>query len=70
MIYFILFYLWFRMVGRAAFTGNHQWILSETYTKETHPPEVIESFLHTGFCVAQNVQSCFQSHALQYWEIV
>ncbi|GMP99132.1 hypothetical protein CsSME_00046737 [Camellia sinensis var. sinensis] len=28
------------LVGRAAFTGNHMWILSENYTTETHPPEV------------------------------
>lgn len=28
------------LVGRTAFTGNHLWILSETYTKETQPPEV------------------------------
>uniref|UniRef100_A0A5B6YGP3 Putative transcription factor LHW-like isoform X1 n=1 Tax=Davidia involucrata TaxID=16924 RepID=A0A5B6YGP3_DAVIN len=29
------------VVGRAAFTGNHQWILSENYTREAHPPEVL-----------------------------
>ncbi|KAL2493609.1 Transcription factor LHW [Forsythia ovata] len=29
------------LVGRAAFTGNHQWILSEDYTREAHPPEVL-----------------------------
>ncbi|PSS03113.1 Transcription factor LHW like [Actinidia chinensis var. chinensis] len=28
------------LVGRAAFTGNHLWILSENCAKETHPPEV------------------------------
>ncbi|KAA8549964.1 hypothetical protein F0562_001628 [Nyssa sinensis] len=29
------------LVGRAAFTGNHQWICSENYAKEAHPPEVL-----------------------------
>ncbi|KAK4408401.1 Transcription factor LHW [Sesamum angolense] len=28
------------LVGRVAFTGNHQWILSENYYKEAYPPEV------------------------------
>ncbi|KAK4441331.1 Transcription factor LHW [Sesamum alatum] len=27
------------LVGRVAFTGNHQWILSENYCKEAYPPE-------------------------------
>ncbi|CAI9768599.1 unnamed protein product [Fraxinus pennsylvanica] len=30
------------LVGRAAFTGNHQWILSEDCTREAHPPEVLQ----------------------------
>ncbi|KAL0369482.1 UNVERIFIED_CONTAM: Transcription factor LHW [Sesamum angustifolium] len=30
------------LVGRVAFTGNHQWILSENYYKEAHPPEVLK----------------------------
>ncbi|XP_011088969.1 transcription factor LHW isoform X1 [Sesamum indicum] len=30
------------LVGRVAFTGNHQWILSENYCKEAHPPEVLK----------------------------
>ncbi|XP_022891825.1 uncharacterized protein LOC111406669 [Olea europaea var. sylvestris] len=29
------------LVGRAAFTGNHQWILSENCTREGHPPQVL-----------------------------
>lgn len=29
-----------RIVGRAAFTGNHQWILSNNYAMAVHPPEV------------------------------
>ncbi|PSR95451.1 Transcription factor LHW like [Actinidia chinensis var. chinensis] len=28
------------LIGRAAFTGNHLWILSENCARETHPPEV------------------------------
>ncbi|XP_019199318.1 PREDICTED: transcription factor LHW [Ipomoea nil] len=30
------------LVGRAAVTGNHQWILSEGYCRETHPIEVLK----------------------------
>ncbi|XP_057782032.1 transcription factor LHW-like isoform X2 [Salvia miltiorrhiza] len=30
------------LVGRVAFTGNQQWILSENYYRETHPPEVLK----------------------------
>ncbi|CAA2954848.1 transcription factor LHW-like [Olea europaea subsp. europaea] len=30
------------LAGRAAFTGNHQWIFSENFTKEPHPPEVLK----------------------------
>ncbi|CAI9781388.1 unnamed protein product [Fraxinus pennsylvanica] len=30
------------LVGRAAFTGNHQWFLSEKFTKEPHPTEVLK----------------------------
>ncbi|KAL6506495.1 hypothetical protein OROGR_024676 [Orobanche gracilis] len=28
------------LVGRVAFTGNHQWIIAESYYREAHPPEV------------------------------
>ncbi|XP_051113641.1 transcription factor LHW-like isoform X2 [Andrographis paniculata] len=31
-----------RLVGRVAFTGSHQWILSENYNQEAHPPEVLK----------------------------
>ncbi|KAM2986528.1 hypothetical protein FF2_006798 [Malus domestica] len=34
------------IVGRAAFTGNHQWILSGNYTKDAHPPEVLNEMHH------------------------
>ncbi|XP_051134219.1 transcription factor LHW-like [Andrographis paniculata] len=30
------------LVGRAAFTGNHHWILSGNYFREQHPPEVLK----------------------------
>lgn len=30
------------LVGTVAFSGNHQWILSENYYRETHPPEVLK----------------------------
>ncbi|KAA8544351.1 hypothetical protein F0562_022381 [Nyssa sinensis] len=36
------------IVGRAAFTGNHQWILSENYIRELHPPEVLNE-VHQQF---------------------
>ncbi|XP_052210400.1 transcription factor LHW-like [Diospyros lotus] len=34
------------LVGRAAFTGNHLWILSENYARETQPPEVQNEVCH------------------------
>ncbi|CBI24427.3 unnamed protein product, partial [Vitis vinifera] len=34
------------IVGRAAFTGKHQWILSENYTRDAHPPEVLNEVHH------------------------
>ncbi|XP_057807603.1 transcription factor LHW-like [Salvia miltiorrhiza] len=30
------------LVGRVAFTGNHQWILSENYCGDSYPPEVVK----------------------------
>ncbi|KAL3828618.1 hypothetical protein ACJIZ3_017420 [Penstemon smallii] len=30
------------LVGRVAFTGNHQWILSDNYFEEPRPPEVLK----------------------------
>ncbi|WCJ40108.1 transcription factor-related [Euphorbia peplus] len=29
------------IVGRAAFTGTHEWILAKSYTGDGHPPEVL-----------------------------
>lgn len=34
-----------RMVGRAAFTGNHQWILANSHIRDAHPPEVFYKLL-------------------------
>ncbi|KAL6511064.1 hypothetical protein OROGR_022188 [Orobanche gracilis] len=28
------------LIGRVAFTGNHHWIIAESYYREAHPPEV------------------------------
>ncbi|PON51790.1 MYC/MYB transcription factor [Parasponia andersonii] len=36
------------IVGRAAFTGNHQWILSNSYAKYGHPQEVLNE-MHYQF---------------------
>ncbi|CAI0544000.1 unnamed protein product [Linum tenue] len=34
------------IVGRAAFTGNHDWILANNYTGHSHPPEVVNEIRH------------------------
>lgn len=34
------------MVGRAALTGNHQWILLENYIRDAHPSEVLNDARH------------------------
>ncbi|KAF5744917.1 transcription factor LHW-like isoform X1 [Tripterygium wilfordii] len=36
------------IVGRAAFTGNHQWIISNNYNSDAHPPEVLNE-VHQQF---------------------
>ncbi|KAK8596068.1 hypothetical protein V6N13_000726 [Hibiscus sabdariffa] len=36
------------LVGRVAFTGNHQWILANSYITEAHPPEVLNE-VHLQF---------------------
>ncbi|KAL1168458.1 hypothetical protein V6Z11_A05G083600 [Gossypium hirsutum] len=36
------------LVGRAAFTGNHQWILANSYMTDSEPPEVLNE-LHLQF---------------------
>ena len=33
------------LVGRAAFTGHHQWLLANTFNRDVHPPEVINEML-------------------------
>ena len=42
--------LFARLVGRAAFTGNYLWILSENCAKETHPPEVYHRVTCASMC--------------------
>ncbi|KAF2302528.1 hypothetical protein GH714_037369 [Hevea brasiliensis] len=34
------------IVGRAAFTGNHEWFRSNKYLGDTHPPEVLTEIHH------------------------
>ncbi|XP_050232165.1 transcription factor LHW [Mercurialis annua] len=34
------------LVGRAAFTGNHNWILAHNYNGDAHPPEVFSEIHH------------------------
>ncbi|GLT48657.1 hypothetical protein SLA2020_222670 [Shorea laevis] len=36
------------MVGRSAFTGSHQWIIASNFTRDTHPPEVLNE-VHLQF---------------------
>ncbi|KAK8479090.1 hypothetical protein V6N13_063314 [Hibiscus sabdariffa] len=36
------------LVGRAAFTGKHQWILAKDYITDAHPPEVLNE-VHLQF---------------------
>ncbi|PKI73363.1 transcription factor LHW [Punica granatum] len=36
------------IIGRAAFTGNHQWILSKSFNGDAHPPEVLNE-MHNQF---------------------
>ncbi|KDP23204.1 hypothetical protein JCGZ_00320 [Jatropha curcas] len=36
------------IVGRAAFTGNHEWILANNYNGDVHPPEVFTE-IHQQF---------------------
>ncbi|CAN7018160.1 unnamed protein product [Brassica oleracea var. botrytis] len=33
------------LVGRAAFTGHHQWLLANSFNRDVHPPEVINEML-------------------------
>ncbi|KOM37715.1 hypothetical protein LR48_Vigan03g109700 [Vigna angularis] len=44
-----------RMVGRATFTGNYQWILMNNFSGDAYPPEIIiegfcPSVITEGFC--------------------
>lgn len=65
-IYFI--FLCFRIVGRAAFTGKHQWILSENYTRDAHPPEVMTSIHGVLCCLKYHIFfSCSFLSMLGHW---
>ncbi|KAF8039367.1 hypothetical protein BT93_B1796 [Corymbia citriodora subsp. variegata] len=47
------------IIGRAAFTGNHQWILSSCYNGDAYPPEVQNEMLHqfsAGMQIMENVR--------------
>ncbi|KAH8499351.1 hypothetical protein H0E87_018032 [Populus deltoides] len=39
-------YLGYENCWRAAFTGNHEWILANNYCKDAHPPEVLNEAHH------------------------
>ncbi|KAL6563693.1 hypothetical protein OROGR_002652 [Orobanche gracilis] len=43
------------LVGRAAFAGNYQWILSENYYRESHPPEVVKEIYQQFLAGMQTV---------------
>ncbi|KAL6499721.1 hypothetical protein OROGR_027631 [Orobanche gracilis] len=43
------------LVGRAAFAGNYQWILSENYYRESHPPEVLKEIYQQFLAGMQTV---------------
>ncbi|KNA09621.1 hypothetical protein SOVF_151900 [Spinacia oleracea] len=50
------------LVGRAAFTGNHQWIISGMYNEISHPAEVLNEVhlqLSAGMQVRLKPQQCF-----------
>ncbi|KAI4382220.1 hypothetical protein MLD38_008209 [Melastoma candidum] len=34
------------IIGRSAFTGNHQWISAGSFSRENHPPEVLSQLHH------------------------
>lgn len=45
------------LVGQAAFTGNHLWVISQNYIKEIYPPEVQNE-------VCQQFSSCMKTVAV------
>ncbi|MCD7458759.1 hypothetical protein HAX54_039097 [Datura stramonium] len=42
------------LIGRAAVTGNHQWILSKGFSRDAHPPEVLKELCHNFSAGIQN----------------
>ncbi|KAE8705784.1 Transcription factor LHW [Hibiscus syriacus] len=49
------------LVGRAAFTGNHQWILANNYIKDAHPPEVLNE-VHLQFSAGMQTVAIIPVH--------
>ncbi|GMJ10662.1 hypothetical protein HRI_004735400 [Hibiscus trionum] len=49
------------LVGRAAFTGNHQWILANNYITDTNPPEVINE-VHLQFSAGMQTVAVIPVH--------
>ncbi|KAE8691738.1 Transcription factor LHW [Hibiscus syriacus] len=49
------------LVGRAAFTGNHQWILANNYITDAHPPEVLNE-LHLQFSAGMQTVAVIPVH--------
>ncbi|KAK7261166.1 hypothetical protein RIF29_27471 [Crotalaria pallida] len=43
------------VIGRAAFTGNHQWILLDNFTRDAYPPEVFAELHHQFLSGMQTV---------------
>ncbi|GMI97299.1 LONESOME HIGHWAY [Hibiscus trionum] len=49
------------LVGRVAFTGNHQWILANNYITEAHPPEVLND-VHLQFSAGMQTVAVIPVH--------
>ncbi|KAE8735589.1 Transcription factor LHW [Hibiscus syriacus] len=49
------------LVGRAAFTGNHQWILANNYITDAHPPEVLNE-VHLQFSAGMQTVAIIPVH--------
>ncbi|XP_039012876.1 transcription factor LHW-like isoform X2 [Hibiscus syriacus] len=49
------------LVGQAAFTGKHQWILADNYTTDAHPPEVLNE-VHLQFSAGMQTVAVIPVH--------
>ncbi|KAE8674904.1 Transcription factor-related, putative isoform 2 [Hibiscus syriacus] len=49
------------LVGRAAFTGNHQWILADNYITDAQPPEVLNE-VHLQFSAGMQTVAIITVH--------